>query len=292
MVFFSFSKNKFKFFINKALLVLVKGQFIMRDLNVVLIYLAIKHHGNWNAIYQELCRKELEDEEYMKSIIANLSCDAISFVDPRYPDELKKIYHPPFALFYYGDISLIKDYHRCISIVGTREPTSHGVEATNNIIKGLYKGLIVVSGMASGIDSLSHKAAIENGLRTVAVLGQGINICFPTENEELYAYLKCRELIISEYPPNTPPTSTSFLTRNRIIAGLSKCVLVTEARRRSGSVNTISWALNKGNDVLCVPSSILNDSGCNKAIKDGAFLVEDSEDVNMHYLDLENYYVK
>lgn len=252
----------------------------------ILIGLAAMHRGDWNKIYQSVSsKKDLPTEGYVDNFLSKCNCGIITILDENYPSYLKNITMPPFVLFYYGDISLIYSPENNLAVIGTREPTEHGINATKNIIGGLNKNIVIVSGMAGGIDGLAHQTAMNWGLATIAVLGSGINLYWPPENKDLYYEIKRgkKNLIISEYPPNTPPYGEQFPMRNRLISGLSKCVLVTEAKRKSGTSVTMAFALAQGRDVLCVPSSDLNNSACNLCIRDGAFLVENSEDVNAFY---------
>ena len=213
-------------------------------------------------------------------MVDKLPYKAITLLDANYPQCLKHIYKPPIVLFYYGDISLIGDYDRNISIVGSRENSEYGANITREIAGGLAeKGYVIVSGLARGIDGIAHASAIEKGGKTVAILGCGIDICYPSENLELYREIKENHLLISEYPGNTSIQPYYFPIRNRIIAGLSKTLVVTEAFHSSGSLITAALALQGNTDVMCVPHEAGKQSGCNKLISLGAFLVESAEDV-------------
>ena len=254
-----------------------------RDL---IIYLAIKHCGDWEQIYRALhVDSDFDDEETVMDTTRKLRCGVITILDEGYPESLLTVIRPPFALFYYGNISLIKDTDKNLGVVGTRDPTDFGLKTTREMVEGLKKHIVVVSGLAEGIDGCAHETALDCGHNTIAVLGSGVNICFPSTNRDLYAkiYYSRSSLIISEYPPGVPPKANNFPVRNRIIAGLSKCLLVTEARRRSGTSITVSYALERGMNVLCVPSSDLKNSTCNLCIKDGGYLVETAEDINAFY---------
>lgn len=249
----------------------------------VLIALAVKYRGNWNEIFRHIEMRDYPSDEEIEDVISNLKCEVVTYFDEEYPTRLKEIRKPPFVLFYYGDISLIKDTEKCLSIVGTRDPSIYGLNVTKSIVYGLNEDIVVVSGMALGIDSMAHQSAIESNHRTVAVLGTGINVCYPSSSRKIYESLKANHLVLSEFPVDYSPVPEDFPTRNRIVAGLSKCTLVTEAHRRSGTTVTIGYALEASRDVLCVPSQNLGDSACNLCIKDGGFLVENSDDVNYFY---------
>jgi len=247
----------------------------------VLIYLSIVHNGDWNNIYDSICNKEdlREKECEINKTISSLKYKAVTILDDEYPDYLKTIFQPPFVLFYYGDIYLIKDYRKNLSIVGSRNLTIYGEDETCYMAANLCKEFNIVSGLARGVDGIAHQVAIDCGGKTVAVLGSGIDYCYPIENKDLYNEIKKNHLLISEYPGSVIPEKHYFPLRNRLIAAFSKGVLVTEARKRSGTMITVNYAIEYGRDVMCVPSQAGEDSGCNTLIKEGANLVENYSDV-------------
>lgn len=249
----------------------------------VLITMAVQSHGDWNEMCRRIHHRLLPTDDEVEEAVDNLKCEVITYFDKEYPEELKRVEKAPFVLFYEGDISLISNPSKILAVVGTREPTDFGIETTKNIIKDLNKDIVIISGLALGIDAVAHEEAMRTGHKTIAVLGSGVNVCYPLTNKYIYKKIKKDHLIISEYPFDTQPVPENFPLRNRIIAGLAKCVLVTEAKRRSGTTTTIGFALNASKEVLCVPSSDLNNSACNLCIKDGGFLVENADDVNRFY---------
>lgn len=250
----------------------------------ILISLAIKFGGDWNLIYHSLkLKKDYEDEQEVLDNCRSLKCKAVTIMDKEYPEQLNRVPKPPFVLFYEGDLSLIQNTDDCIAVIGSRRPTTFGIEHTINLVKNLPQKVVVVSGMANGVDTIAHETAIRSWHKTVAVLGSGIDVCYPSNNEKLFGILKEQHLVITEYPPGTPPNSANFPKRNRIVAGLSKSVLVTEASIPSGTLITVGVAAELGLDVLCLPSADLGHSGTNFCIKQGAFLVETSDDVNIFY---------
>lgn len=169
------------------------------------------------------------------------------------PENLKNIPDPPKQLFVIGNAGLLAS-EKIIAIVGTRNPTEFGKEITAKITKELVeKGYIIISGMAKGIDSVAHWAAIN---KTIAVLGCGVDIIYPPENRELYfQILQNNGAIISEIPPGQFVPRNKFAARNRIISGLSNAVLIPECSLRSGSMVTARLALDQGKDIYCVPGS-------------------------------------
>ena len=249
------------------------------DARKILVALSIFHHGNWNSIVNALNKKEYPDDYYIEKVNRELKCKTLTMLDPDYPEYLRKLYCPPIVLFYYGDISLIYDFQKCLGVVGTREPTSLGISKTEEIVKETCKKSITVSGMAQGVDRIAHLTAINNGGKTVAVLGSGIDVCYPTCNRDIYEIMKKDHLVISEYPGQSTPDASHFPIRNRLIAQFSGAVLVTEARLRSGSSITIGYALNYNRHVMCVPSIDFGNSTCNATIRLGAILVENAEQV-------------
>lgn len=245
----------------------------------ILIYLAIKYAGNWNSIFDFIASKEEPDENDAKKYLPHQKSKVVTIMDDDYPEHLKHFCKPPFVLFYHGDISLIKDKNKCISVVGARDFNEYGLEVTQYLVKDLCKEFVIVSGMARGIDGISHRTAIENGGKTVAVLGCGINVCYPPSNLDIYDEMKKHHLIISEYPDLTEPNPLNFPVRNRIVAFLSRGVLVTQAERNSGTSITATLVLESGGSVCCVPSPIGQNSLCNHLIAYGAALVENVDDI-------------
>lgn len=188
-----------------------------------------------------------------------------------YPRLLKTIKDPPESLHYIGDISLCKE--PCIAIVGSRKSTAYGKWASFNLGKILAEhGIVVVSGMASGIDSESHKGALAADGKTIAVLGCGPDVCYPKTNKALMESIKETGLIMSEYQPGSHPLPWMFPARNRIISGISYGVIIVEGDMKSGSLITAGHALEQGREVFALPGNIdsVYSSGTNKLIQDGA----------------------
>lgn len=202
--------------------------------------------------------------------------------DPDYPKNLLEYDDAPFGVFYKGDISKLNE-KKNTSIVGSRRCSRYGIDVTNNIVGQLNSYEInIISGMAKGIDSIAHKAAINNNINTVAVLGSGIDVIYPKENYRLYhEILENGGCIISEFPLGTPPLSKNFPMRNRIISGMCELLIVTEGGEKSGTLITVGAALEQGKNVIVVPGSIFSSEskGTNKLIRDGAYIYTDIEDV-------------
>ncbi|OBQ34877.1 MAG: DNA repair protein Smf [Anabaena sp. CRKS33] len=198
--------------------------------------------------------------------------------DPEYPQLLREILTPPPLLYYRGEIDLQENSGQkpLVGIVGTRQPTEYGIKWTRQISTALAKnGFTVVSGMAEGIDTESHSAALKAGGRTIAVMGTGVDVIYPHKNRDLYQQILKSGIVISEYPAKTPPNRTHFPRRNRIIAGLSRAVLVMEAPLKSGALITATYANEFNRDVYALPGRIDDQpsQGCLKLISQGAGLI-------------------
>jgi DNA processing protein len=223
------------------------------------------------------------NESYFKSMLGFLLKNDISVLnisDESYPNLLKEIYFPPPILFFKG--GKIRKTKFSIAVVGTRKCTAYGAETAKYISRQLSKiGITIVSGMALGIDSYAHKAALEEKGSSIGVLGCGIDIVYPPENKYLYNDITKNGSLVSEFFPGTPPLRANFPSRNRIISGISNGVVVIQAGERSGAIITSEIALKQNREVFAVPGSIFNSEsrGCHRLIKSGAKLVEDIDDI-------------
>lgn len=190
----------------------------------------------------------------------------------QYPEALKKIKDFPAKLYYRGDVSLLQK--RCAAVVGSRTTNQYGRNMAVSISAVLAEhGVVVVSGMARGIDTCAHRGALDAGGDTIAVLGCGIDVCYPAENRNLKQEIENCGLIISEYPPETEARAYHFPQRNRIISGISEVVTVVQARNRSGALITAELAADQGREVCALPGNIDSqyNLGNNKLIKEGAY---------------------
>lgn len=198
--------------------------------------------------------------------------------DPDYPHLLLEIPSLPPVLYYRGQVDLAENQGKTplIGIVGTRNITEYGQRWARQLSTTLAKhGFTVISGLASGVDAIAHQSCLAAGGRTIAVLGTGIDIIYPRSNTHLYQQIPKQGLILSDYPPGTPPEAKNFPPRNRIIAGLSRVVLVIEAARRSGALITARYANEFGRDVYVLPGSLdqPQSSGCLELANKGAQLI-------------------
>ena len=244
----------------------------------IILYFALKYAGDFDKIYQALERKEKVDDELKEHLFKELKSKYTTIISDDYPAALKEINCPPFVLFYYGDLNLVNT--KCIGVIGMRQPSDYGIEVTKTIVSKLVlENYTIVSGMALGIDAMAHQSAMNVLGKTIAVLGSGIDNCYPLKNKAIYEIMKVNQLVISEYPGNLIPKKINFPRRNRIISGLSESILVTEANERSGTMITVGHALEQGKDIYCIPNRINDSSGCNRLIQQGAKLVMDISDI-------------
>lgn len=214
------------------------------------------------------------------SLLEKAGGKIVTLKDDDYPKRLKDIYDPPALLYLRGELR--KEDELAIAIVGSRKTSLYGRWFTEKIGEDLARhGIAVVSGMARGIDAMAHKGALQGGGRTIAVLGCGIDVIYPSENRNLFYQIIESGAILSEFPMGSPPEGGHFPRRNRIISGLSIGVVVVEASAKSGSLITAGYALEQGREVFAVPGNVGAEGsrGTNQLIKNGAKLVESSEDI-------------
>jgi DNA processing protein len=208
----------------------------------------------------------------------------ITYFDKKYPESLRELYTPPPVLYVRGDIEY--NYSQSMSIVGSRTHSDYGRQMTEHFGYQLAGwGFTIISGGARGIDSLAHKAAINAGGRTIAVLGNGIDIIFPKENEKLFGKIIEKGAIVSEFPIGTVPEKFNFPMRNRLIAALGRGTLIVEAPDISGALITADLALQMGREIFAVPGRITDgrSRGTNKLIQDGAHIALDPSDIALRF---------
>ncbi len=205
---------------------------------------------------------------------------AITPDDLAYPDAFRVLAEPPFVLFASGRLELLE--LEWVSLVGTRSPTGDGIAAAEALSRGLVAaGMGVVSGMARGIDTVAHAAAVDAGGATIGVLGHGIDVVYPPENRALFERIRRAGLLLTEMPPGEGPKAGNFPRRNRLIAALSRAVVVVEMGMKSGAQHTVGFALEQGKEVMAVPGPMGREqsAGTNQLIKDGARMVTSVEDI-------------
>ena len=243
------------------------------------------------AIHKELSLDEIDwlRNTDFASLELQYQKEAIHFLmyeDALYPKRLKEIYLPPVVLFYKGRLELFN--RLSIGIVGARNHTPYSKEALEYILPDILERKVsIISGLARGVDSLAHQLTLDLNGETIAVIGNGINICYPKENQSLYDTIGSKGLILSEYPLNSPPLKFHFPYRNRIIAGLSHGLCVIEAKLHSGSLITANVALSENRQVFALPGNITSEysKGTNELITAGAFPIRNANDIleSLHY---------
>lgn len=209
----------------------------------------------------------------------------LPFPSPLYPQMLKPIDSPPPVLYVKGDASLLNG-HLCIGMVGARGPSAYGVDVMKTLSRSAAAaGVVVVSGLAAGLDAEAHKGALAAQGATIACIAFGHGRCYPANNRQLLEVVERYGAVVSEYPLDTEPEKAYFLQRNRLIAGLSQGVLVAEARHHSGTMSTINFAAEYGRDVFAVPGSIFSplSGGTNALLAEGAILAGSAEDILAQY---------
>lgn len=273
----------------------------INGLGPVKLYSIFKYFNNikdaWNAPVDEFINIENINQnnvEQIREAKLNINPDkerdlldkekihALSLIDDDYPMMLKQMHDPPFVIYYKGIFDKQK-LEKCIGMVGTRKPSYSGKKSAFDISYELaQKNITVVSGMAAGVDTESHKGALkaENGY-TIAVLGSGVDHIYPAFNKNLYYEIINKGMVLSEYPPLTPPDSWRFPARNRIISGFSRGVVIVEAAEKSGALITADFALEQGKEVFAIPGDINNpmSKGPNNLIKQGAAILTDISDI-------------
>lgn len=229
--------------------------------------------------------KDLSETKKVIEKTERAGAKILTYEDINFPDMLRNLPDPPYVLYIKGEI-MNWDRLLTIGVVGTRKCTEYGIKATRRISSEMAKaGITVVSGMALGLDAEAAWAALHAGAKTIAVLGSGIDVIYPRENEKLYYEICDHGAVITEYPPGSASLPGHFPERNRIIAGLAKGVLVTEAPKRSGALITARIALDNGRDVFAVPGRLgdVKHVGANRLIQSCAKLVMSAEDILEEY---------
>ena len=205
----------------------------------------------------------------------------LTILDGAYPQRLKEIYLPPIVLFYRGNLSLLNQ--RAVAIVGSRDHSKYAKDCIRELIPVLINdNIVVISGLARGVDTLAHEESLKVNGNTIAVIGSGLDVVYPPENGKLYNDIAKKGLILSEYPLQSRPLKFHFPYRNRIIAGLSHGVCVIEAKEKSGSLITANLALSENREVFAVPGSIfsIHSKGTNSLIEAGACLVSRGDTIS------------
>ncbi len=270
----------------------------IKNLGSITIQKLLKKYGSPGKIYNlnkeellevvgEKIAKEILDIKYKENLESELmylkrnNIELISIMDSRYPKKLQEIYDKPICLYVKGNVEILNSFS--IAIIGCRNNTEYGEQMARKITQDLVqRNVVTVSGLARGIDSITHKATVEKNGKTIAVIGSGLDNLYPKENIRLARnIIEKGGAIITEYPMGTKPEKMNFPARNRIISGISNGIVVVEAKKKSGTMITVDFALEQGREVFCVPGNVnsKNSEGTNELIKEGASIVTKVQDI-------------
>ena len=237
-----------------------------------ILYYAVQYDGEYRKIKQAI-----DEQKPWHNI--NYAQKFVTIVDEEYPNLLKQLQDPPFILFYKGNLDLLKRLGVCV--IGSRMPTSYGLQMTRNVVSIVKENYVIISGLAKGIDGCAHKEAMNKD--TIGVIGCGLDQYYPSVNRLLQKDMEQYQLVISEYPNGVKPLAYHFPWRNRIIAALSHAVVVIEASMKSGTMLTVNEALKLDIPIYCIPHAFdnLHGIGNNFLIAQGAYVLVDYQDIRM-----------
>jgi len=242
---------------------------------------ALRNAGLSDKVIENLIATRASDKlDLAWELIEMQGISVMIQTDESYPKRLNEIDQPPPVLYKQGDF--ITDDEWSVAIVGTRRVTAYGRQVAENIAGSLARnGLTIISGLARGVDSIAHQAALDAGGRTIAVMGSGLDRIYPPENRHLAGQIRENGALISEFSPGTPPEASNFPQRNRLISGLSLAVIVIEAGQKSGALITAGFAADQGREVFAVPGNITSPGsvGTNRLIQNGAYPLLSAEQV-------------
>lgn len=253
---------------------LARSQWAFNDIHLILNDHRLNHQA------KQALEKHWSSDELSRRVALNVQQAFITIVDHDYPALLKEIYCPPLVLFYAGRRDLLAG--QMLEIVGARQMTSYGEGVLRGIVPAMVQNnLTIVSGLAAGVDGLSHRLTLQNHGKTIAVVGCGLDLVYPRQHQQLQAEVIREGLVLSEYGLGEAPLAFHFPERNRIIAGLSETILVVEARQRSGSLITANLGLDENRNICAIPGRIdaPYSMGCNDLIKAGATPIHEAADL-------------
>nr|WP_244660378.1 DNA-processing protein DprA [Erysipelothrix sp. strain 2 (EsS2-7-Brazil)] len=233
--------------------------------------LAIHLRGDYSSICRFIHEgKRVPSYEYQGNYIC--------YGDRDYPKCFYELDDPPFVIFYEGNLSLL--HSRCIAVVGSRTPSKYALRMTELFVRNVREHYTIVSGLAYGIDIMAHRCALD--FQSIAVVGCGLDICYPFKHREVFDVMKQKHLVISEYPIGVHPQKHYFPFRNRLIAALSQSIYVMSALARSGTMHTVNEALKLNRRVVCLPHNLddISGVGCNLLIQEGAEVLTNLEDLS------------
>ncbi len=251
----------------------------MLNTKEVLFYFSMKYQGEWESIYHAIMTKETVDEEAFKQYQKECESKYFTILDEEFPMEWKRIYRPPFVIYYQGNLNLLKE-ERKIAVVGSRNSSTYYKNIAATLSYELATlGVTIISGMAKGIDTIAHQSSLRARGKTIAILGSGILFPYPKNNEELYQKLCETQLVMSEYPQKVLPMKHHFPFRNRLVVGLSQGLLAVQVKQHSGSGISVQYAIEQNVSLFCPPSLFREESANNLLLRQGAVLTENVEDI-------------
>lgn len=248
---------------------------------------ALKRIVNAETVRKIISYSLTGDLQEKSKLIHRMNVSILPYYSAEYPTWLRTIENYPPVIFVRGRI--VPDDETSVAVIGTRGATVYGKEIARNFAAEFAQAdVTVISGMARGVDTSAHQGALRNRGRTIAVLGSGIDVCYPPENRQLMADIGNSGAVISEFNIGTPPLAHNFPRRNRIVSGLARAVVAIEAKEKSGVMNTVKWALEQNKEVFAVPGNIYSKTshGTNRLIKEGAIPVTSPDEV-LDYLGLK-----
>ncbi len=263
----------------------------------VLLTLSYSKKGDWDKIYSHIKDKIPLDENLKNEAFKNTHSNYVTIVDEDYPKALKQIHKPPFVLYYYGNLALLKSSCR-LTAIGSRNPNLYQTDACYKLISEVEEvmdsNVVIISGMAKGLDSLMMKAAIDKNGPVVSILGSGIDNPYPKANKFIYDYCKDKNgLVLSEYPGSLPAKPDNFLFRNRLLAALAPSIFVGGGKQKSGTNNSVYWATTFNKNILALPCNqdFVYPELTNELIKQGATPILSTFDLKeeiVHTMRFEN----
>lgn len=243
-----------------------------------LLYFSLKYKGDFKAIYHALESKEKVDENLKHQLLSQVKCHYTTMVSKDYPERFKVMDYPPFVIFYYGDLSLLENPN--IAIIGTEKPTIEGEEVTEKFVKDFIDmNITIVGSLDLGIQSLVQETVVQNNGKSIVWLPCGIETCEPIVNEVLYHDIKKSQLLMSEYPHDTPLSANTLVQRDRLLASSSDCLLLTELQNDDCILPIIRNIMMQKKRVFCVPNNIYGLQGTNEFIKRGCILFNNPMDI-------------
>lgn len=240
--------------------------------------------GNTNRVDRTKLAEKMNysnqlNEEFLRKSMEEKNISVITIEDEAYPVNLKETYDPPYILYCRGELEILKN--PLLGVVGSRKATSYSRMVLSDILPHFKNKISIISGLAYGADEMAHNISISSGIKTIGVLAFGFDFHYPATTQKLRGIMEREHLVISEYPPHSGIDKWKFIARNRIISGLSKGVLVTEAEEKSGSLITLDMALNENRIAYCIPGNITSklSKGTNLRVQEGAKPVLGAEDI-------------